>query len=159
MLNLEILGGMIPLKINNTKKPKEKVGQPSNNSMGQQCFGCQGYGHGKSKCPTFLRSKGKAMAITLSNDEVFDNESGNDEHGNFIAFTATVVIDESFVVKENPTDGELSKDADLQEVYNKLCKVAAKDAMSVNLGIKKIAGLSSVVRCWFLHQRIISLYW
>ena len=25
-------------KINNTEKPKEKVGQPSNNSMGQQCF-------------------------------------------------------------------------------------------------------------------------
>ena len=31
-----------PTKVNNTKKPKEKVGQPSNNSMGQQCFGCQG---------------------------------------------------------------------------------------------------------------------
>ena len=29
-----------PTKVNNTKKPKEKVGQPSNNTMGQQCFGC-----------------------------------------------------------------------------------------------------------------------
>ena len=28
-----------PAKVNNTEKPKEKVGQPSNNSMGQQCFG------------------------------------------------------------------------------------------------------------------------
>ena len=27
-------------KVNNTEKPKEKVGQSSNNSMGQQCFGC-----------------------------------------------------------------------------------------------------------------------
>ena len=26
-------------KINNTEKPKEKVGQPSINSMGQLCFG------------------------------------------------------------------------------------------------------------------------
>ena len=34
-----------PTKVNSTKKPKEKVGQTSNNSMGQQCFGCQGYGH------------------------------------------------------------------------------------------------------------------
>ena len=25
-------------KVNMTEKPKEKVGQPSNNSMGQQCF-------------------------------------------------------------------------------------------------------------------------
>ena len=38
-----------PTKVNNNEKPKEKVGQISNNSMGQQCFGCQGYGHVKSK--------------------------------------------------------------------------------------------------------------
>ena len=31
-----------PIKVNNTEKPKEKVGQPFNNSMGPQCFGCQG---------------------------------------------------------------------------------------------------------------------
>ena len=49
---------------------KEKVGQPSNNSMSPQCFGCQGYDRMKSKCPTYLRSKGKAMAVTLSDDEV-----------------------------------------------------------------------------------------
>ena len=29
-----------PTKVNNAKKPKEKVGQTSNNSMVQQCFGC-----------------------------------------------------------------------------------------------------------------------
>ena len=127
-----------PTKVNNTEKPKEKVGQPSNNSMGQQCFRCQGYGHMKSKCPTFLRSKGKAMAVTLSDDEVSNNESGSDEDGNFITFIATAVVDESVVVEENPSDGELSEDADLQETYNKLCKVAAKDAMSVDLDLKKI---------------------
>ena len=92
----------------------------------------------KSECPTFLRFKGKVMAVTLSDDEVSDNESGSDEDGNFIAFTATVVVDESVAVKENPSDGELFEDADLQKVYNKLCKVAANDAMSVDLGLKKI---------------------
>ena len=30
---------------------------------------------------------------------------------------------------------------DLQETYNKLCKVAAKDAMNVDLGLKKISSL------------------
>ena len=55
---------------------------------------------------TFLRSKGKAIAVTLSDDEVCDNESGSDEEGNFIAFTATAVVDESVVVDENPSDGE-----------------------------------------------------
>ena len=95
----------------------------------------------KSKCSKFLRSKGKAMAVTLRDDEVFDNESCSDEDGNFITFIATAIVDEGVAVKENPSDGELFEDADLQESYNKLCKVAAKDAMSVDLGLKKIASL------------------
>ena len=130
-----------PTKINNAEKSKEKVVQSSNNSLGQQCFGCQGYGHVKSKCPTFLRSKGKAMAVTLSDGEVSDDESECDEDGNFITFTATAVVSESISAKEKPSDGELSEDANLQEAYNKLCKVAAKDAMSVELGLKKIESL------------------
>ena len=109
--------------------------------MGKQCFGRQGYGHVKSECPTFLRSKGKAMAITLSDNEVSNNESGSDEDGNFITFTAIAVVDESVVADENPFDGELSENSDLQEAYNKFCKVAAKDAMNVDLGLQKIASL------------------
>ena len=95
----------------------------------------------KSECPTYLKSKGKAMAVTLGDDELFDDESGCDEDGNFIAFTATAVVNESVSAEENPSDGDLSKDADLQEAYNKLCKVATKDAMNVELGLKKIASL------------------
>ena len=130
-----------PTKVNNIEKPREKVGQSANNSMGPQCFGCQGYGHMKSECPTYLKSKGKAMNVTLSDDEVSDDESSCDEDGNFITFTATAVVNESVSVEENPSDGELSEDVDVQEAYNKLCKVAAKDVMNVELGLKKIASL------------------
>ena len=49
----------------------------------------------KSECPTFLRSKGKAMAVTLSDDKVSDNKSGNDMDGDFIIFTATTMVNES----------------------------------------------------------------
>ena len=125
-------------KTNNTEKSKEKVSQSSSNSLGQQCFGCQGYSHVKSECPTFLRTKGKAMTVTLSDGEVSDYNSGSDEDGNFFAFTTIAVVNESDSVEENPSDGELSESADLQEAYNKLCKVATKDAMSVDLGLKKI---------------------
>ena len=45
------------------------------------------------------------------------------------------------MVDENSSDGELSENANLQEAYNKLCKIAAKDAMNVDLGLKKIASL------------------
>ena len=65
-------------KNNNAEKSKDKVGQSSNNSLGQQCYGYQGYSHLKSECPTFLRSKGKVMAVTLSDDEVTDHESESD---------------------------------------------------------------------------------
>ena len=81
------------------------------------------------------------MAVTLSDNEVSDHEFGSDEDGNFIAFTATAVIDESVVIDENPSDRELSENVDLQEAYNKLCKVAVKDAMNVDLGLQKIASL------------------
>ena len=43
--------------------------------------------------------------------------------------------------EENPSDGELFEDANLQEAYNKLCKVVAKDAMNVELGLKKVESL------------------
>ena len=50
-----------------------------------------------------------------------------------MTFTATVIISET-----ETTDGELSENFDLQVAYNKLCKVPARDAMSVDLGLKKI---------------------
>ena len=81
------------------------------------------------------------MAVTLSDDEASDHESGSDEDGNFIAFTTTTLVDENVMVDENPFDGELSESIDLQEAYNKFCKVTAKDAMNVDLSLKKIASL------------------
>ena len=58
-----------------------------------------------------------------------------------MAFTVTTVVSEIETVVENLSNGELSEDVDLQEAYNKLCKIAAKDAMSVELGLKKINAL------------------
>ena len=49
----------------------------------------------KSECPTFLRLKGKVMAVTLSDGEVSNHESGSDEDRNFFAFTAIAAINES----------------------------------------------------------------
>ena len=81
--------------------------------MGPQCFGCQGYGHIKSECPTYLKSKSKAVTITLNDDEISDDESGCDEDGNFIAFVATAIVNKSVSDEENLFDGELFEDVDL----------------------------------------------
>ena len=40
MSDLETFKRNEPTKANNSKKSKEKVGQTSSNSLGQQCFGC-----------------------------------------------------------------------------------------------------------------------
>ena len=66
----------------------------------------------KSECPTFLKSKGKAMTVTLSDDEVSDHESESDQEGNFMAFTANAVVSEIETVDENPFDRELFENAD-----------------------------------------------
>ena len=63
------------------------------------------------------------MAVTLSDGEVSDDELECDEDGNFITFTATAVVNESIFAEENPSDGELSEDADLQKAYNKFAKL------------------------------------
>ena len=55
-----------------------------------------------------------------------------------MAFIATAVESEIQTVDENLFDEELLENADLQEAYNKLCKIATKDAMSVELCLKKI---------------------
>ena len=68
----------------------------------------------------------KLICPNTCDGEVSDDKSGCDEDGNFIAFTATTVVNESVSAEENPSDRELSEDADLQEAYNKLCKVATK---------------------------------
>ena len=78
------------------------------------------------------------MAVTCSGDEVSDHESESDQEGNFIAFTTIVEVSELEIFEESPFDGELYENADLQKAYNKLCKIAAKDAMNVDIGLKKI---------------------
>ena len=100
-------------KNNNSEKSKDKVGQSSNNSLRQQGYGCQGHGHLKSECPTFLRSKGKAMAVTLGDDEVSDHESESDHEGNFMALIATTVVSEIETTDENPSDRQLFENASL----------------------------------------------
>ena len=87
---------------------------------------------------TYLRSECKAIDVTLSDDEEIGHEFESDQEGNFIAFIATTVVGESKIVEENPSNGELSENAGLQKAYNKLCKIATKDAMNVDLGLKKI---------------------
>ena len=61
-----------------------------------KCFGCQGFGHMKQRCPTYLKSigKSKAFATTLSDTEPEDDSDNEDDR-----------ILNAFIVTVNPTDG------------------------------------------------------
>ena len=53
------------------------------------------------------------MAVTLSDNEVSNHKSESDQEGNFMAFTATIVVSEIETVDENPSNRELFEIADL----------------------------------------------
>ena len=73
-----------------------------------KCFGCQGFGHMKQECPTYLKiiGKSKALAATLNDTKLEDDLDDNDDERILNAFTATV----------NPTEGivkEVNEEEDL----------------------------------------------
>ena len=87
--------------------------------LGPRCFGCQGFGHMKQECPTYLKTigKSKALAATLS-DTKPEDDSDNEDDGILNAFTATL----------NPTKG-IAEDVDEEEelVESKFEKIDEQD--------------------------------
>ena len=57
-----------------------------------KCFGCQGFGHMKQECPTYLKKigKSKALASSLSDIELQIELDDSDDEGIMSAFTITV---------------------------------------------------------------------
>ena len=86
---------------------------------GPKCFGCQGFGHMKQECLTYLKTIGKSKALaTILSDIELEDDSDNEDDGILNAFTATV----------NPTEG-IVKDVDEEEelVESKFEKMDEKD--------------------------------
>ena len=73
-----------------------------------KCFGCQGFGHTKHECPTYLKSigKSKALAATLSDIELED-DSDNEDDGILNAFTTSVDPTERIVEDEDEEEEDL----------------------------------------------------
>ena len=114
---------------------------------GPKCFGFQGFGYMKQKCPTYLKTIGKCKALnaTLTDIEPED-DSDNEDDGILNAFTATV----------NPTEGiveDVDEEEDLVEskfekmdeqdnihiAYAKLYKVLEKHEKLYKLATKKLS--------------------
>ena len=111
-----------------------------------KCFGCQGFGHMKHECPTYLKSigKSKALAATLIDtkpEDDFDNE--DDRILN--AFTATVNrtdgIVEDMVEEEELVESKFEKMDDQDDIYTayeKLYKLSERYEKLYRLTTKKL---------------------
>ena len=74
---------------------KKKDSRDSSPSEMVTCFECKGHGHVKKECPTYLKTKGKVFATTLSdsNGSNSDSEESCDREGNYCAFMAITPVD------------------------------------------------------------------
>ena len=127
-------------------KKDARDGGPYTIPSGPQCFRCQGFGHMKQECPTYLKSigKSKVFAVTLSDTEPKD-DSENEEDGILNAFIATVNptkgIVEDMDEEENLVDSKfetMDDQDDIHTTYKKLYKVSKKHEKLYRLATKKL---------------------
>ena len=76
---------------------KKKEFKDSSPSQGITCYECNGHGHLKKECPTYLKAKGRALATTLSDSDSSNSNSEEscDGEGNYSAFMAIAPIESS----------------------------------------------------------------
>ena len=115
-----------------------------------KCFGCQGFGHMKQECPTYLKNigKSKALATTLSDIELEDDSDDNDDEGILNAFTATVDptdgVSETVDDEKDLVDSMFEKMDDQDDIhlaYEKLYKVSEKHKKLYRLATKKLSDM------------------
>ena len=114
---------------------------------GPKCFRCQGFGHMKQECPTYLKTigKSKALPVTLSDTEPED-DSDNEDDGILNAFIATVNsikgiiedVDEEEELVESKFE-KMDEQDDIHIAYAKLYKVSEKHEKLYRLATKKLS--------------------
>ena len=119
---------------------------------GPKCFGCQGFGHMKQKCPTYLKTigKSKTLVATLSDIKPKD-DSDNEDDWILNAFTAIVNPTEG-IVKDVDEEEELveskfekmDEQDDIHTAYAKLYKVLEKQEKMYRLATKKLSDVELV---------------
>ena len=128
-------------------KKDTRDGSQYNAPSGPKCFGCQGFGHMKQECPTYLKTigKSKALAATLSDTKPKD-DSDNEDNRILNAFTTTVnptggiiedVDEEEELVKSKFE--KMDEQDDIHTAYAKLYKVLEKHEKLYRLTTKKLS--------------------
>ena len=149
MVSTRTVGNLVLLSSRVNTKGKRMLGDGDRYTVPARpkCFGCQGFGHMKHECPTYLKSigKSKALAATLSDTEPED-DSDNEDNGILNAFTATVNptdgIIEDVVEDEELVESKFEKIDDQDDIYTayeKLYKFYEKHEKLYRLATKKLS--------------------
>ena len=98
--------------IRKNSEHQRKQDDKSEQNRGIQCHGCDGYGHIKSECPTFLKRQRKVLNVCWSDESEsdYESESSKNEH----AFIGKYASD------SDSSDDELTFD-ELAKSYKELC--------------------------------------
>jgi len=72
---------------------KVKNDENSNESNGVQCHECEGYGHVKTECATYLKKQKKSLVVFWSDEDNSEEEVENERAKNATALTGVYVSD------------------------------------------------------------------
>ena len=115
-------------------------------SAGPKCFRCQGFGHMKQECPTYLKSIGKSKALATSlTDTEPEDDSDNEDDGILNAFITNVNPTEGIVEDVDEEDElveskfeKMDDQDDIHTAYKKLYKLSEKHEKLYRLATKKL---------------------
>src|ERR1044072_8774839 len=98
-------------KIDNSRNTsfqcRGKDDERPNKSKGIPCHECEGYGHIKPECPTFLKKQKKGMVVTWSDDDAYDESE--DVTANVVKALAVRINVECDSSDEEMTDEEFAE--------------------------------------------------
>ena len=128
-------------------KKDAKEGGQYTVSARPKCFRCQGFGHMKHECPTYLKSIGKSKALVATLSDIEPEEDSNNEDDEILnAFTTTIDptdgIIEDVIEEEELVESKFEKmddQDDIHTAYEKLYKLSEKHEKLYRLTTKKLS--------------------
>jgi hypothetical protein len=106
-----------------------KSDENDSQTKGVQCFECEGYGHVKPECPTYLKKQKKGYSITWSDEDSEEDKEG-ESTTKFTAFIGR------FKSGDDSSDEEITFE-ELFDSYRKLC-VESEGICKVSNDAKKV---------------------
>ncbi|KAK2457508.1 putative mitochondrial protein [Trifolium repens] len=137
----------------NTQADKFKRGKSDEKqapSKGVQCHECEGYGHIRTECATFLKKQKKSMTVTWSDED--DSEEDNESAKCVTALAGVSASDVESVDEGLSYDDLLAsyrdlyeKDLEINKVLHRQKKTIVQLTTERDEGLKTIAGLTDEV--------------